>query len=73
VRDPGRIDQVLEAIRQVWVTDPDLRLGQLLINAVRPRDPCPELYSVEDTVLVRKVANLIERRRIEGRAAQPDE
>jgi hypothetical protein len=55
VRDPQRIDDVLLAIGQVWAMDPDLRLGQLLINAVRPSDPCPELSGIEDKDLVRKV------------------
>lgn len=55
MRDPRRIDDVLLAIAEVWAQDPDLRLGQLLINAVRPAEPCPELFSIEDRDLVRRV------------------
>jgi hypothetical protein len=55
VRDPRRIDDVLLAIAEVWALDPDLRLGQLLVNAVRPGEPCPELSGVEDGELVRRV------------------
>ena len=55
MRDPARIDQILELIRQVWIRNPDYRLTQLIINAVQPRDPCSELYQVEDTVLARKL------------------
>jgi hypothetical protein len=55
VRDPQRFEDVLLAIAEVWSLDPDLRLGQLLINAVRPARPCPELYSIEDWDLVRRV------------------
>jgi hypothetical protein len=38
-RDPARIDQVLEVLRKVWAEFPDLRLGQLLVNAIRPAVP----------------------------------
>lgn len=55
MRDPKRIDDVLLAIAEVWALDPDLRLGQLLVNAVRPAEPCPELAGVEDAELVRRV------------------
>ena len=48
MRDPRRIDEVLLAIGEIWEKDPDLRLGQLIINAVRPAKPCPEVFSIED-------------------------
>jgi hypothetical protein len=63
MRDPAQIDQVLAAIREVWVQHPDSRLGQLLVNAVRASDPKSDLFSVEDTVLVRKLAALAKRLR----------
>lgn len=34
MRDPDRIRDVLDAIRRVWEKYPDLRLGQLILNAV---------------------------------------
>jgi hypothetical protein len=46
---------VLLAIGEVWVKSPDLRLGQLLINAVCPAEPCPEVFSIEDRDLVRRL------------------
>lgn len=55
MRDPARIEPVLDAIRRVWEQSPDLRLGQLLVNAVNPPEPCPELFYIEDEKLVRKV------------------
>lgn len=57
-QDPARIEQVLAALQKVWEEFPDLRLGQLLVNAIRPSQPCPELFSVEDTVLVRMLERL---------------
>jgi len=53
MRDPGRIDQVLGKLREVWLENLDLRLGQLIVNAVRPAKPCPELFAIEDAALVR--------------------
>jgi hypothetical protein len=69
VRDPRRIDDVLLAIAEVWAQNPDLRLGQLLVGAVRPAEPCPALFGIEDRDLIRRVQ--AEGRRL--RAAQPAE
>lgn len=49
MRDPARIDRILEAIRLKWKASPDLRLGQLLINAA-PRFEHAG-YHVEDDEL----------------------
>lgn len=42
-----------------------MRLGQLLVNAVRPSRPCPELFGIEDEVLARKLD------RLAGREPEP--
>lgn len=52
MRDPERIDQILKAIREVRQLDPDLRLGQIVVNALRPGEPCPEIFGAEDTQLL---------------------
>lgn len=49
------IDQILATLRQVWLLSPDLRLGQLLVNAANPRTPCPELFYLEDQVLLERL------------------
>lgn len=46
MRDPARIDRILEAIRLKWKASPDLRLGQLLINAAPRFEDAG--YHVED-------------------------
>lgn len=52
MRDPARIDEVLEVLRQVWTLQPDLRLGQLVYNAARIRDPgLRDVFSIEDDSL----------------------
>jgi len=53
MRDPARIDNVLAALRAVWLESPDLRLGQLVVSAIRPTDPCPEVFHAEDDAILR--------------------
>ncbi len=64
-RDGARIPLVLEAIRKVWQKQPDLRLGQLLMNTLVTAGPCPELFYTEDDTLVKLLEN--EKERGEGR------
>jgi len=61
MRDPNRIDSVLAAIREVWVQHPDMRLGQLIVNAVQPASPNVETFHTEDFPLVTKLENLQKR------------
>lgn len=51
MRDPARIDRIIEKLRGVWKAQPDLRLGQLLVNAIRPSQPCPQVFFPEDTII----------------------
>lgn len=59
VRDPERIDRILEVLRAYWVANPDLRLAQIIVNAANPRTPAPEVFYVEDEVIEAKLANAI--------------
>lgn len=54
-RDPARIPEVLRLLEQVWQRQPDLRLGQLLLNHVDAVSHCPELYYIEDDALLRRL------------------
>jgi hypothetical protein len=43
---------MLELLREVWLLQPDLRLGQLVFNAARMREPeLHDVYSIEDGTL----------------------
>ena len=46
------INEVIEALREAWKASPDQRLGQLIINAANPGDPCPSLFYIEDADLL---------------------
>lgn len=57
MRDPARIPRILEAIGKVWELDPDLRLGQLIVNAIRPSRPAPQIFGFEDDKLEARLKN----------------
>ena len=48
MRDPRRIRPTLDKIEEIWKENPDLRLGQLLCNAV----PESIIYYIEDDTLI---------------------
>ena len=51
-RSPVRIDRMLDAIRKLWYTYPDLRLGQLIGNVIPVGiDP----YFIEDDKLLEAI------------------
>ena len=35
MRDPNRIDTIIEAVKEEWKKEPDWRLGQLIVNISR--------------------------------------
>lgn len=61
MRDPARIDAMLTLLGQVWRKSPDLRLGQLVVCATRPAQPCPEVFYIEDDRLAEGLRELMSR------------
>ncbi len=61
MRNPRRIRPILHMIEQLWLENPDRRLGRLLVDVVKPASPCPEIFYVEDC----KLMALIQQRRNE--------
>ena len=51
-RDPSRIDPILARLRAAWLAHPDMRLGQLVENAVsvspKRRGNGPPTFYAED-------------------------
>ena len=61
MRDPARINEMLELLRSVWTLEPDLRLGQLVYNAARIRDPeLSDVFSTEDSSLQKGLVRYLE-------------
>jgi len=54
MRDPKRIDVVLQEISNIWHKYPDLRLGQLIGNVLEG----PALYYVEDDGLIQALKDM---------------
>lgn len=52
-REIDRIEVVLDKVRQTWYSNPDMRLGQLLLNLESYYHT--DLYHVEDDELVRRL------------------
>lgn len=58
MRDPKRIPEILNQIKQGWSAYPDLRLGQLLLN-ISTR--CgKDLYYIEDEELVKLLRDFLQ-------------
>ena len=52
MRDPKRIDRIVEKIRRAWRASPDQRLSQLIFNAAcfGSNDRLDDIFYVEDDV-----------------------
>ena len=52
MRDPKRIDKIINKLRDLWKTYPDLRLGQLIVNLTpNGKDP----FYIEDEDLEKEI------------------
>lgn len=56
MRDPKRIEVILQEISAIWHKYPDMRLGQLIGNVLEG----PSLYYVEDASLVAALKDMYE-------------
>ena len=56
MRDPNRIDPILNQLRDVWKHQPDMRLGQLMVVLAGPQDQHPDLFELPDHYLIRRLA-----------------
>lgn len=56
MRDPNRINRALEALRYYWEKNPDLRLGQLINNAVAAH----KIYYIEEEDLILALVSIYE-------------
>lgn len=48
MRDPSRINRMVNALRSAWKAAPDLRLGQLVVNMANQAKPGVDPFYVED-------------------------
>lgn len=50
MRDPERIDRILQLLKTYWKANPDLRLAQIITN-MSGADNCPAVFYFEDDKL----------------------
>ena len=56
--EPSIEHELLETLKTTWALYPDLRLTQLIVNAINPTEPCSEVFYVEDSHLIEKLKQL---------------
>ncbi|MGE3142370.1 MAG: DUF1040 family protein [Hyphomonadaceae bacterium] len=60
MRDPDRIERILELLRLYWSRNPDLRLGQLITAVTRDAFPDADKFYLEDDTLERALEHALE-------------
>ncbi len=55
MRDPARIDRIVNKLRRLWHANPDLRLGQLVHIATTKNNATSSSFHVEDDVTERLI------------------
>jgi hypothetical protein len=63
MRDPERIKPIVELLERAWRANPDMRLGQLVINAARMSDRTREVdvFNAEEDAFERGLTALANR------------
>ncbi len=56
--EPDNEGEVIEAIRDAWKKHPNMRLTQLIFNAVPTTERCPEVFYVDDSELIKLLKNM---------------
>ncbi len=58
MRDKNRIPKILNKLEQIWKENPDLRLGQIITIATRPKNTCPEVFFIEDEDILKGIQSI---------------
>ena len=61
MRDKNRIPKILNELELIWKDNPDLRLGQIIMIATRPKNPCPEVFYIEDEDILKGIQSIGQR------------
>lgn len=61
MRDPKRIKAIIDELRKMWTSNSDLRLGQLVVNVVGPKEATPEMFYIEDDEFMARLQKLREK------------
>lgn len=61
MRDPKRIDDILNIIKRIWIKHPNLRLCQMILNITKgsiEEQGYSDLYNLEDDQLIIRLEEL---------------
>ena len=64
MRDPKRIERMLEILKEIWSTNPDLRLGQIIVNATHRHEDGNydvSLFHMEDDNMEEALLDFLEK------------
>lgn len=61
MRDPQRIRPFLVVLEQVWMQNPDMRFGQLVMNLSRVPGGFADTWNWEDDEWLLRIANYLEK------------
>lgn len=61
MRDPKRITNILKSLESAWEDNYDLRLGQLIENALSRSKSKTSLLLVEDDILLQGIETFIDK------------
>lgn len=60
MRDPARINPLIERLRNAWLSQPDLRLGQIVVNAnMKVRNGETDAFHIEDKELIDTIEKML--------------
>ena len=59
--------ELIKVLTETWQQYPELRLTQLIINAITPQGPCPEVFYTTDKQLAEKLKLLPKKMLIEDK------
>lgn len=59
MRDINRISPIIQKLEKLWMENPDFRLGQLLMTIIKPEEPNPKIFYMEDDEISRKIEERI--------------
>lgn len=56
-RDYDAQHAVITALFAAWLKQPHQRLGQFIVNTVKPSEPCSEIFYIEDNDFIARIHN----------------
>ena len=55
MRDKNRIKSMLKELENLWLKNPDFRIGQLILAITKTKESNPELFYMEDDEFIMKL------------------